>query len=143
MVAEALFEALLEFDSILPKSSTLKEIHIIDVNSINLRSLQNILYCKFRQPQESERICCYQIIYMYHLIKHQYKIYNTHVKEFQGTRRKNDMRLIAGFLIDFIMDRQTNLITRHGGKLKCNGVTNYNSMFFNDKVHLYIYRPQI
>ena len=52
IVAEALFEALLEFDSILPKSSTLKEIHIIDVNSSNLRSLQNICTVSSDNPKK-------------------------------------------------------------------------------------------
>ena len=49
VVGEALFDALVEFESNLPRHSPLKEIHIVDISSTNVHSLKNVLYCKFRQ----------------------------------------------------------------------------------------------
>ena len=49
VVAEALFDALVEFDMNRSEDSTLMDIHIVDINSNNIRILHNSLYCKFRQ----------------------------------------------------------------------------------------------
>ena len=49
VVAEALFDALMEFDTNKSERSTLMEIHIVDINSDNIRIIHNTLYCKFRQ----------------------------------------------------------------------------------------------
>ena len=49
-VAEAVFDALVDFDSNLPtRGRSLKEVHIVDVNTSNIHALKAILYCKFRQ----------------------------------------------------------------------------------------------
>ena len=49
VVAEALFDALVEFDSKRSKNSYLREVHIVDVSTNNIHSLKAILFCKFRQ----------------------------------------------------------------------------------------------
>ena len=49
VVAEALFDGLVEFDSNRPNDSYLREVHIVDISTNNIHSLKAILYCKFRQ----------------------------------------------------------------------------------------------
>ncbi len=52
VVAEALFDALVEFDVQKPRHSSLREIHVVDVNVNNMHTLKAILFCKFRQFEQ-------------------------------------------------------------------------------------------
>ena len=54
VVAEALFDALIEYEANLPKYPRMREVHVVDVNTDNINALKTVLFCKFRQFEQTQ-----------------------------------------------------------------------------------------